>query len=303
MKSLIRKYLICAGVFAVTMVLSGLWGRGSSVYAADSGYQLLFSSEESYNTVVKTGSYSVKYENDSYYYKKTGSSESYKKLPFQYRTSLYSNGKQVFYTKGAYLMKYIFSSGKAKKVKKLPKNHSDTSFYVSTMYGNLLYLTRSSFDGWEYRTFSYNISTKKLKDEFVGTITTVEDRYAYVDLEFRTDVSPTSYMIYRLSKNGIKKLRKLSSSCNSPVIVSGKLYYMEYPDKKKEGNITYYLMSKGIFYRCGLDGKGKKKLGTFQSKSEYGEIFVSDITSKNCVVMIDSKQYKYTYKTKKLKAI
>jgi hypothetical protein len=62
-------------------------------------------------------------------------------------------------------------------------------------------------------------------------------------------------------------------------------------------------MKQTTLYRANINGSSAKKITTFKSKQEYGEVLVYNITAKNCYVSKDGNTYIYTYKTKKSKKV
>lgn len=220
----------------------------------------------------------------------TKKSGPYKETPMDFYGA-FANGKQAYYVRENILYKYVFSSGKESKVKKLPAS----GYQVSAVYGSQIFLTRGSFEQWKYWTYSYNTKSKKLKKAVSGcAISSQNGKYVVAQNEYRTDVSPYRATVYKITSSGLKKVRKLGENCHAETYVKGKLYYAEYP-----GNY----MDKVILYRCNPDGSGRKKLGTFTTSAKYGEVMVSKFTAKYCYIYKESQTYKYTYKTKKLKKV
>lgn len=283
---------ICAAVALVICVKVG------TVRTEAAAYTRLWTD---YDTkAVKNGKYFIKIDESS---RKTliatRKSGPYKETPMNFYGA-FANGKQAYYVRENVLYKYVFSGGKESKVKKLPVS-GDQGYHISAVYGSQIFLTKSSFDQWKYWTYSYNTKSKKLKKAASDcAISSQNGKYVVAQNEYRSDVSPYRVTVYKITSSGLKKVKKLGENCHAEIYVNGKLYYTEYPDKYiQSGNY----MKKVILYRCNPDGSGRKKLGTFTTSSQYGEVMVTKVTAKYCHVYKGGQTYKYTYKTKKLKKI
>lgn len=287
------KQVSIMALFLCAIVVVGLT-MGKPVYAASSSdYQQLFSGTSDYEKIPeKHGEYYFKYLNGKVYMSKKKSSD-YKETPLEYTS--YLNGKQAYYISDNVLYRYTFSNMKATKLKKMPVK-KDYYFYLSGVYGNQIFITKSSFDEWTYWTYRYNTKTKELKNIKKNcNIVNRQGKYVVAENSYRSDVSPTPVTLYKITSSGLKKIKKLTERGFNSVFVDGKLYYTEYTD---------VYMKKVTLYRCNSNGKGKKALGTFTSSSEYGQVLIQEITSKKCTVYImDEGLYEYTYSTKKLKKI
>lgn len=243
---------------------------------------------------VKNGKYYLKID-DSFQKTLIATKKSgpYKETPMS-TYGVFANGKQAYYVRENILYKYVFSSGKESKVKKLPAS-GDQYYQISVIYGSQIFLTKGSFEQWKYWTYSYNTKSKKLKKAVSGcAISSQNGKYVVAQNEYRTDVSPYRVTVYKITSSGLKKVRKLGENCHAETYVKGKLYYAEYPGK---------YMDKVVLYRSNPDGSGRKKLGTFTTSAKYGEVMVSKFTAKYCYIYKESQTYKYTYKTKKLKKV
>ncbi len=274
-------------MLAVCLALcAGIFGKSGMKAEAASSYKQLFTGS---STVEKSGKYYFKMTNGKYYVS-TKKGSGYTLTPISGRA--YSNGKQVYYTYSNILYKYVLSSGKNTKLKTF-KTVSDDNYYISTIYGNKIFVTRASFDAWKYWTYMYNTDTKKTKK--ILSNCTIEARYGkYVvgAKEYRTDVAPYTLTLYKITSKGLSRVKKLTSYGKSPTFAGGKLYYVVYPKDS---------MEKATLYRCSAkNGKSKKLIKTFKSSQKYTGVYIYDITSKSCKVSKDNKIYKYTYKTNKL---
>lgn len=241
------------------------------------------------------------------YYFKSGSngtlmsesrSSGYQVTPIGYRA--YANGSEAYYVKECVLYKYTFVSREEAVVKKLPASGASyniliSDFHISNIYGNQIFLTRSSERKWKHWTYSYHMKTRKLK-KLVSKCAIVAHHGKYVvgQNEYRTQADPYPITLYKIKSSGLKKVKKLSSKGWEPIFVGDKLYYMEYANHQ---------MSKGTLYRCNLNGSGRKKIKTFSTSKKYDSVSVTNITAKSCDVSKEGKWYRYTYKTKKMKRI
>lgn len=283
-----RMMLVCSLVLAVCL-LSGL---GAVKTEAANGYTKLWDSNTG-NSVFKSGKYYFKY--DPYAGKilmSTKKDSGFRRTPISFDAC--SNGNQAYYTRNKVLYKYVYSTRKESKIKKLPAS-GDQGYSISTIYGSQIFLKKSSFDQWTEWTYCYNTKTGKLK--MVMSKCSISDRcgkYVVGKNEFRSDVSPYKLTLYKITSSGLKKVKTLSARGFGECFVDGKLYYTHYTDIK---------MKNAVLYRCKANGSGKKKIAEFKSSSEYSMVTVFNITSKKCSVYKDGKSYEYTFATKKLKPL
>ena len=277
-------------MLAVCMVLcAGIFGKSGMKAEAASSYKQLFTGS---STIEKSGKYYFKMMNGKYYVS-TKRGSGYVSTPIEGR--VYSNGKQVYYVKSNVLYKYVLSSKKNTKLKKFT-TVSDDYYYISTIYGNQIFITRASFDAWKYWTYMYNTKTKKTKMALSNcTIEASYGKYVVGAKEYRSDVGPYTLTLYKITSKGLSKVKKLTSYGREATFAGGKLYYVVYP----KGT-----MDKATLYRCSAkNGKSQVKIRTFSASEKYAGVYIYDITSKSCTVNKDYKSYKYTYKTKKLTRI
>lgn len=253
------------------------------------------------NTVEKSGKYYFKWDfNSNTILMSTNKTSGYTTTPLTYTT--FSNGKQAYYVRNNILYKYIFSTRKESLLKKLPAS-GDQIYSVSTVYGNQILLTKSSFDQWKFWTYSYNVKTKRLKLAKSNChITDRYRKYVIAQGEYRSDIAPYPLTIYKITSSGLSKVKKLSTYGRDAAFIGGKLYYITYP----KGT-----MKKATLYRSKPNGSSTKKIAAFSASTKYGEVFITKITSKYCLVAKYQQQagkftqtnYRYTYATKKLKKI
>ena len=290
-------------IIATLLMVALFIGSGSVAYAKKGGFKHLTWQDLDNGKVVKIGAYSFKQVSGSTYFKKTKAAGAFKKAPFSI-TSSCTNGKVVYYIDKMELKKYTLSSGKVSSVKKIPRSPKEDPYdpdyaNVNHVKGNNIYISRTSWGEWGFRTFIYNTKTKKLTKSFAGAISIVKGDYMLLDMKFRTDVSPAPYLLCKISGSTLKKVKQLSQASLGVDTVGNKFYYLEYTDKRKENGYSYYSMTAGTLYRCNVDGSKKEKLGSFKASGQYAMVTVSKITSKDCKLFLDGNYYRYNYKTKK----
>ena len=207
-----------------------------------------------------------------------------------------ADGNQAF-------SKYNIKAGKMKRLKKkLPnkKLGDEYDYYdLAHVYGNYAYITRSSFRQWTFWTYVYNLKTgkfKKVKDKC--GISFGKGKYMLGANEYQTDVSAHKKTLYKVGKGGsLKKVKVLGKYIGTCELIGKKIYYQ---------SCTSTAMKKCTLYSIGVNGKGKKKLGSFKAYGQYGQVNCYNFTSKYCYVSGIKKDYgtyKYVYKTKKLKKV
>jgi hypothetical protein len=248
---------------------------------------------------IKNGNYYVKYDSStSKVLISTSEDGPYQETPMVY--GAFGNGKIAYYCRNNVLYSYTYGSGKETKLYKL-KASGDDGFWVSAVYGNQVFLSKSSFDQWRFWTYRYNIKTgkvKKLRNDC--NITAQSGAYAISMDEYRTDVSPYPLTVYKMTKTGLKKVKTLTNYGRSEQFYNGILYYTVYP----KGT-----MKKATLYSYNPKNGKKKKIATFKADVEdkygYGEVYVLKATDKYCEVyqVATGTNYRYTYATKKMTKI
>ena len=194
-----------------------------------------------------------------------------------------------------YLQQITCKTGISKKLKKLPgyqQAGEGDSWSISAIYGKRVYLTRGSFNKWKQWTYLYKLNSgsfKKVKSNCA--IRTSGGKYMVGEKQYHTDVSAVQQDLYKSTKSGLKKIKRLAKWGLNTQIVGKKIYYISYTDKS---------MRKGTLYRCNLNGSKRKKLGTFTITQQYGQLIAREFTSKYCTIYKDGQSYRYTYKTKSL---
>lgn len=286
----IRRFFLALCLIAGIGILSPCFGIKAE---AASGYKPIID-YESNKKIMKDGKYYFKFDSSSQYFlMSTKKGSGYRKTPI-WSYGAYGNGKQAFYVRNNRLCKYTYASRKETVLKKLPVS-GDSGFYISTIYGNQIFLTKGSFYQWKHWTYSYNIKTKKFKQAVSKcNITGRSGKYVIGQNEYRTDVGPYPITLYKIKSSGPSKIKKLTNYGGSGTFIGKKLYYVEYDGM---------LMRKATLYRCSLNGSNKKAIKTFKTSAKYESITVSNITSKSCDIYKDGGPYRYTYSTKKMRKL
>lgn len=285
----IRRFFLAICLIAGIGILSPCFGIKAK---AASGYKPILDVNKK---IVKDGKYYFK-SGSSYgsLLMSTKKNSGYRKTPI-WGYGAYGNGKQAFYVRNGLLCKYTYASRKETILKRLSVT-DDIGFNISTVYGNQIFLTKSSFYQWKHWTYSYNIKTKKFrlaasKCDIIGR----SGKYVIGQNEYRTDVSPYPITLYKITSSGLSKVKKITNRGMSGTFTGKKLYYVQYPNRSS--------MKTATLYCCNLNGSNKKAIRTFKSSSQYGQTLIYNITSKSCDVSKDEALYRYTYSTKKMKKL
>jgi hypothetical protein len=307
--SMERKKRIWLMLFLTVIVVGLFNSKGIKVKAADdTEYTEVWSWDDisNGNKCVKKGKYYLKGQDGVVYISKNKKS-GYKKTSVPYTYAIFANSKQAYYMYENVLYKITFSNRRVTKLKdfnkiiekerkEYEKNYNyyeESSFSLDKVYKNKIYITRGSFIDWEYDTYVYSIKNKTFKCiKKYCTIVDSYKEYCICQKEYKTDVSPYTLSIYKITSSGMKKVKELGEYVFGVKRIKGTIYYVSYSN---------YDMKKGTLYRCKYDGTHKEKLGTFAASGEYGYVYVnvSDITSKSCTYVADGKNYKYVYSKKK----
>lgn len=248
----------------------------------------------------KVGSYYFKYDYDyadrigTWKYSKKQNT-GFKKIYKSDRVGdIVTNGKSVYYIDYGKLYSYNISKKRNKQLKKLPMS-DDVVYRIGAAYGKNIYLTRGSFMEWRLDTYKYNTASKKYKK--AKSNYEIKDQYGRNVVgqeEFRSDASAYPVRVCKLTSTGISKGKRIAKAGINGIYISKKLYFVKYSD---------WNMKEAVLYRAAADGSKKTELGRFVTEEEYGQIFIDNITSKDCIVIKDGKRYKYTYKTKQMTEI
>lgn len=292
MKKLWKNMLTFVFALCAVFVL-GTFSASNTVQAA-SEYEQLFGDGYEIGDVVQSGKYYFYCSSANYkVYMSTKRNSGYKLTKMPYNT--FSNGKQAYYIRDNALYKFTFSSKKETRIKKLTTKDYP-SWDIGTIYGGKIYITRGSFDEWNYSTYAYNISKKtfkKIKKDC--KIICRSGKYVIAQNEYRSDVSPYKTTLYKITADGLKKIKVLTKSGFGANLIGKKWYYVSYPDMNEYG----YSMKRAVLYKCNVDGTGKKKVAELTTDSEYDQIIIQEVTSEYCTYYSNDGIYKYTYATKK----
>ena len=266
-----------------------------TVFAKSSKYSKIFKKQDYKIATVKKGKYTFRYFSGKVFIVKAdGTNQS---TPLDY--GAYTNGKTAIYISDGKLMKYTLSDGKSKKLKTLPKGKSRSEYDgydIKMIYGNNFYVTRTSFDDWEYVTYAYNMSKKTIKKQIKGKIIAIKGKYVLAQMAYKSDVSPYKLNLYKITSKGIKKVKTLSSLSYLGTFVGNKLYYTDY---------TNNLMEQCDLHVADKDGSNDKVLVTFplEGKITEGQLMILDITSKKCTIWMNNEWYEYTFQTGTMKKL
>lgn len=290
----------CQGILVIALVLCAMFAAetfaATGTVQAASEYKRLFGDGYKAGDVVKSGNYYFYCDSENYQvYMSTKKNTGFKVTNMPYNT--FSNGKQAYYIDigDNALYQFTFSSKKEKRLKKL-SSKGYPAWDISTIYGGKIYITKGSFDEWSYHTYAYKISSgsfKRIKKNCC--IINRSGKYVIAEKEYRSDVSPYTVTLYKITNDGLKKIKTLTKSGFGARKVGKKWYYVSYPDVTEMG----VSMNRAVIYKCNLDGTGKAKVAELTSEVKYDQIIVQEITSKYCIYWSDSKIYKYTYDTQK----
>jgi hypothetical protein len=339
-KELTKQIILIALAIAMVVTLIPVLNIGTcdvseasaSLYANDEYKVLIDITTVDENTVVKVGKYYFKYKLDKdslgyvayVIYISTNSKSGFKKTPIDFQSNACTNGKQAYYIKGEgngnfVLCKYVFSSRKETKIKKMPvKNYQseklDTTvdyYSVTYVYGDIVAINGILDDGPQ-GSYTYNLKTKKLSVLSYGFFTEGKNRYIIVK-------EPGDYVpkyadhyayyyktyLYKITSSGIEKVRDLSQRDGGSKIVGDKIIYIDINSK----------FTKTYIYECNLDGSGKKRLASFNGWYKALYDANGDITSNYCILRNMDKFYSitdgneknyyvvYNFKTKKKAAL
>lgn len=294
MKNNSQKFVNYVFLAVFLSAFAGMFLNPGAVRAkAATEYKELFPTDLS--ETAKSGKYYFKWKRtddfDSPVYISTKKNSGYKKTPIQRFTS-YSNGNRAYYIRDKVLYYYVYSSQKEHKAKKLP---ATGEYRFSITYGNRLFITKESGDIWKCWTYSYNVKTRRLKlIKSNCELYSRTGKYALGTTEYRSDVSPSPLVLYKITSSGLTKIKKLTSKAWGGSIIDDRVYYFSYSD---------FLMQNGTVYCCNLDGSGRKKLATITSPEKDEIIFVGNYTDTKCEVSTMKHTYEYTYSTKELRKI
>jgi len=241
---------------------------GLTVSAKDSGYQIL---ERYGNNKVTAGSYTYKLDKKGKLSisSKGGTAKTAALKPGI--DDIAVSSKDLYYFRDNILMRYTVKSGKNEKIKTFsdkPKNGDSgdkVGYFLSASYGDSIYITSESFADWECNTYLFKPGSGKTKKLFNGAVHKTCGKYIIADMEYRTDVSPTTYDLYKITSDGVKKVRNLSKSSYGVYISGGKYFYStvteDYSGKKTKRGSKIMV--------CDADGKNAKTIKELKGNAEF----------------------------------
>ena len=146
------------------------------------------------------------------------------------------------------------------------------------------------------KTYVYSISERRIIKTYNCSIDSETDGYVLSNDEYDSGMNPHPISIYKLTPQGMKKVRTLSKRSRfAKIIGKGKnkrIIYSSYPKNYNNWKMTIYSIK--------LNGKGKKKLVTMKPTSKNcRELLLVSANSKYCKVFRSDAFYKYVYKDKK----
>jgi hypothetical protein len=318
-KELMKQIILIALAIAMVVTLIPVLNIGTcdvseasaSLYADDGYKALIDKTTVGENTVVKVGKYyfKYKYDNNSFEYTtymSTNSKSGFKKTPINNPSYACTNGKQAYYVRkisnsNFILCKYVFSSRKETKIKKMPaKNYYGNSqvgqYKVAYVYGNNIAINTmlDDFNGTDVGSYIFNLKTKKITaknvflfGEAIGKYIITEEFWYNPDIIGTSIGSNVKLSIYQFTSSGIEEVKGLSNYGNSYEIIGNKLIYICRNSK----------YSKTYIYQCNMDGTSKKNLTVFN-----GNYVKYETTSEYCI-LYDYSYGKtfciYNFKTKK----
>lgn len=238
-------------------------------------------------------------------------------VPHEGQVTAFTNGKTSFYIERSLkdrtpvLYKYSKGAEGPTQIKKLKRlvDSSGNELYgwdIANVRKGWIYLNWGAAErGFKgiYRMKTSGGKLKRIKGKANIRLAYGSNKYVAVTTRVHSDVSGEDHTLYKVGNGKLKKLKKIASHGSTLAVVGKKLYFTRSKDN-----------SLGVtsLYRCSFTGKNIKRLGGPWKGAKYswgsrGQAIVSSdsITSKQCNVIIYSKQnkyitYRYTYKTKKL---
>lgn len=300
------KYLFKGVAILFLLFLMIFMKTPSDVHAAKN-FQKIFDGVDA-GEIVKVGKYYFYYEysngqylydNGTIVYHSNKKNKGYKKT--LWGNDSWTNGKVVYYFYGPELYKYNLSTGKETLIKKFKDlgNNGSGEYSVQNVYNGKIYIQKFTWTNEPKCTvYCYNLkkrTTKKIAKNlyFLGG----SGKWVVATKDFKTDISPIRFSLYKIKGNKLKKVKKLTNNGYFHGFKYNKIYYSTY--KKKD----YSLVSPTL-YQCNKDGKKKKKWATIYMGGN--QMIIERILSKKaCRVRISSldtgasETHIYYYKKRK----
>lgn len=168
-------------------------------------------------------------------------------------------------------------SGKVTVLKKL-KATEENYYTIVNVYNNRIYLNHINYLSSD--AYVYNKTTKKFKrlkkdlritDAYGSSMLTM----GYVP----SDISPYTAWIYKVSGDGIKKVKTIGNAVAGMKICDGKIYYASYTKTDGSSNENMKV------YTCDLSGQNKKFLFSKKAEGEYGYALVEEFSAESILFM------------------
>lgn len=210
----------------------------------------------------------------------------------------WTNGKTVYYFYGPGLYKYKLSTGKEILIKAFKDLGDNGNYSVQNVYNGKIYIQKFTWvSSPECSTYCYNLKKKTVNKiaknlYFLGG----NAKWIVATKDFKTDISPISFSLYKIKGSKLKKVKKLTDNGYFHGFKYNKIFYSTY--KKKD-----YSLASPTLYQCNQNGKKKKKLATIKSGNQI--IIERILNKKACRVRISSldtganETHIYYYKKKK----
>lgn len=282
------------GIVALVMVGAALVFIGMCACGIGRANATEYKSVQVAGTPCKVGKYYFKqkkvgYRSSVYFSKKRGS--GYKKTPIR-GYNFVTNGKTAYYMKSGTLYRYSLAKRKVKKLAKVRMSKYAWA-YTTMVYSGNVYLTRADYgNDLGYRTFHYNLKTKKLHKDGTYDIVAHSGKYAVIHTRRSTDVTPSPQYLCKSTTSGLKRIKRLGKYGNWAVFGHGQLYFDSYPSVNMR---TMYLC------KCKKNGKAVKRFKTIKLSKKQSLIFAQKLTPDYCIYVKEGSSrgyYLYTYRTK-----
>lgn len=166
---------------------------------------------------------------------------------------------------------------------------------VSAVYGKNVYMTHFSADTWNYKTYVYNTETKAvtLASENMAIMDT-KGEYAVCKDVHITDVSAFGHYLYKLTDDGMVKVRTLAKASLGYKFIGNSIYFAAYPFKAGSADYKYTDMGKVVVKKIDLNKMSVKKLATIKAKKN-GMVIVTKFGKKSCKVNLGGKEKTVKY--------
>ena len=156
-------------------------------------------------------------------------------------------------------------------------------------------MTHFSGDAWTYKTYAYNTDTKAVTLVSKNmSIAEAKGEYAVCTDEYITDVSAFGHYLYKLTDDGMVKVRTLAKKSLGYKFIGNALYFTAYSTKKGSGDYQITDMSKVVIKKLDLNKMTVKKVKTIKGKKN-SMVIVTKFAKKSCKVYTGSKEKTVKY--------